>query len=164
MKALSSLFLTLTLTFAVYSHAQVNDQSIQKEVLNKAIVDSSFIFGRWTENGDTEIHLKYLGQVRTRNGQTFKILNSISYWGLSHRATSRILVFNGTNQYLGNYYVAMTTDLPTRMKNGKLIFRNIDNDCDKDVTTLIDLKNGLPKRFFRNCRGKYGDIYSFENE
>ena len=86
------------------------------------------------------------------------------FWGLSHRATSRILVFNGNNQYLGNYYVTVTSDLPTKMENGTLIFKNTDEDCDKKLTTIVNLKNGLPKQFFRKCKGKYGDIYSFDNE
>lgn len=164
MAALASTFLTLTLTFGIYSNAQVNDQAIRQKILEKAIVDSSFIFGKWTEKGGTETHLKYLGQVTTKHGQTFKILNSSWFWGLSHRATSRILVFNDKNKYVGNYYVTMTTDLPTKMKNGKLIFKNIGEDCDKNLTTIVNLKNGLPKQFFRKCKGKYGDIYSLDTE
>ncbi len=46
----------------------------------------------------------------------------------------------------------------------KLIFKNTDEDCDKNLTTILDLKNGLPKQFFRKCRGKYGDVYRFDNE
>lgn len=164
MIAISSTFLTLTLTFAIYSNAQVSDQTIRQKVLVKAIVDSSFVFGRWTEKGGTETHLKYLGQVTTKHGKTFNILNSSWIWGLSHRATSGILVFNDKNQYVGKYYVGMTTDLPTKMENGKLIFKNTDEDCDKNLTTIVDLKNGLPKQFFRKCKGKYGDIYGFDTE
>jgi hypothetical protein len=132
--------------------------------LEKAIVDSMFIFSRWTEKGGTETHLTYLGQVTTKHGQTFKILNSSLFWGLSHHATSDILVFNDRNQYVGNYYVTMITDLPTKMESGKLIFENTDEDCDKNLTTILDLKNGLPKQFFRKCKGMYGDIYSFGTE
>jgi hypothetical protein len=58
----------------------------------------------------------------------------------------------------------MTTDLPTKMENGCLIFKNTDENCDKNLTTIIDLRNGLPKKFFRKCKGNYGDIYSFDNE
>jgi len=164
MTALSLTFLILTLTFALHTNAQVNDQANRQIVLEKSIVDSLFKFGKWTEKGGTETHLTYLGKVTTKNGQTFKILKSSWFWGLSQRATSRILVFKDNNKYVGNYYVTMTTDLPTKMENGKLIFKNIDNDCDKYLTTIVELKNGLPKQFFRKCKGTYGDIYSFDNE
>lgn len=158
-----TVFLTLTLTIGhSFSFGQANDQNFQQNILQKGIVDSTFIFGKWTENSGTETHLKYLGQVTTKHGQTFKILNSIWIWGLSHRATSRILVFDNQNKYVGNYYVTLTTDLPTKLKNGKLIFENTDEDCDKKLTTIIDLNKGLPKQFFRKCKGEYGDFYSFE--
>lgn len=165
MKAFSTIILTLSLTTIISNlKGQVNDQAIRQKVLKNAIIDSVFVFGKWTEKGGTETHLKYLGQVKTKHGQTFKILNSSWFWGLSHRATSRILVFNGNNQYLGNYYVTVTTELPTKLENGILIFKNADNYCDKNLKTTLDLTKGLPKQFFRKCKEKYGDIYSFDTE
>lgn len=164
MTVLSSTFIALTLTVALYSKAQINENVIRQKVLQKAIVDSLFVFGKWTEKGGTETHLKYLGQVTTKYGQTFKILNSSWFWGLSQKATSSILIFNDKNKYIGNYPLTLTTDLPTKMENGKLIFTNTGEDCDKDLTTIVDLKNGLPRQFFRKCKGKYGDIYSFDAE
>ena len=140
----------------------MNEQKIRKEVLEKGIIDSVFVFGKWTKDGRTETHLKYLGQLITQKGQTFRIITSSWFWGLSHRATSRILIFNDRNQYVGNYYVTMTTDLPTKMESGRLIFRNTNEDCDKNLVTTVNLKNGLPKQFFRKCKGQLGDIYSFE--
>jgi hypothetical protein len=164
MTTLSSIFLSLTLTFAICSNAQVNDHIIQQKVLKEAIVDSLFIFGKWTEKGGTETHLKYLGQVKTKHGQTYKILNSSWFWGLAHRATSRILVFNSNDKYVGSYQVTMTTDLPIKMENGHLIFKNIDEQCDQNLTTSVELSGGLPNQFFRKCKGKYGDICIFDTE
>jgi hypothetical protein len=165
MKAFFALIFFLSLTFtSTYVSGQVNDQSIRKEVLQKAVIDSNFIFGKWTEKGGTETHLKYLGRFTTKHGHTFKILNSMWFWGLSHRATSRILVFNKDDDYVGNYYVTVTSDLPTKMENGKLIFKNFDADCDNKLNTIIDLKRGLPQQFFRKCKEKEGDIYIFEKE
>jgi hypothetical protein len=152
------------MTFTVVCTGQVNDKSIRQKVLNTAIIDSTFIFGKWTENGGTETHLTFLGQVTTNKRQTFKLVNSIYYWGLSHRATSRILVFNNKNEYIGNYRVTMTNDLPTKMENEKLIFHNSGEECDKNLVTTIDLNKGLPKQFFRKCKESFGDIYSFDNE
>jgi hypothetical protein len=165
MTSLSKTLLALTPTiFVNYSNAQVSAQKIRQKVLEKAIIDSTFIFGKWTKEGGTETYLTYLGQVTTKHRQTFKILNSSWVWGLAYHATSNILVFNDRNQYVGNYYVTTVTDLPTKMENGKLIFETTDKDCDKNLTTVLDLKNGLPKKFFRKCKGKYGDMYSFDSE
>jgi hypothetical protein len=142
----------------------VNDQKIRQQVLEKGVADSLFIFGRWTEHGGTETHLKYLGQVTTKKGQTFKIIISSWIWGLSHRATSRILIFNNKNQYVGEYYVTTVYDLPTKLQSGNLIFKNTEDDCDKKLLTVVSLNNGLPKQFSRKCKGKFGDIYSFYSD
>jgi hypothetical protein len=142
----------------------LNDQKIRQQVLEKGIVDSLYVFGKWTEHGGSETHLKYLGQVTTKKGQIFKVVISSWIWGLSHRATSRILIFNNKNQYVGEYYVTTIYDLPTKLQSGNLIFENTDDDCDKKLLTVVSLNNGLPKQFFRKCKGKFGDIYSFYSD
>ncbi len=150
-------------TVVALANGQSNDLLIRRQVLVKANVDSNFIFGKWSENAGTETHLKYLGKVTTKHGKTFKVVNSKWYWGLSRRATSRILIFAGDNRYVGNYYVTVTSDLPTKMQNGNLIFENIEGGCDSALTTIVDLKNGLPNRFFRKCQNESVEIYSFES-
>jgi hypothetical protein len=157
------LILTLML-FAIRSNGQVNDQKIRLQVLEKGIVDSLFVFGKWAKNGQTETHLKYLGEVSTKSRKTYKLVNSIWFWGLSHRATSRILVFSEHNQYIGGYYLTTVDDLPTKLENGNLTFHNTNGDCDKKLVTVIDLKKGLPKHFFRKCKGEFGDIYTFGSD
>jgi hypothetical protein len=92
-------------------------------------------------------------------------MTSVWYWGLSHRATSRILVFNKYNHYVGNYYVSSVYDIPDKLTNGKLIFKNDDNpDCDKSIATIVDLNLGIPKQFFLKCKGEHGDLYSFSHD
>ncbi len=92
-------------------------------------------------------------------------MTSVWYWGLAHRATSNILVFNKNNVYVGNYPLTMTYDIPDEIVDGKLIFKNDDNpDCDKSVTTIIDLTQGIPKTIFIKCKGNDGDLYSFSHE
>lgn len=157
--------LKLTLIFFglfFFGNSQTNDTDIRGIVLQKNQIGKKFVFGKWNEKGETETHLTYLGKVETKNGKTYKVLNSTWIWGLSSRATNRILIFNGNNQYLGNYYLTLDTDLPTELKNGKLIFKNLDSNCDKKIASEINLKNGIPKQFFRQCKDDYGDIYSFD--
>lgn len=156
------IILLLVKTSPIY--AQTDDGNIRLQVLEKRISNKMFVFGKWTENGGTETHLTYLGEVKTRTGRKLKIVNSVLLWGLSKRATSRILIFNNDNKYLGNYLLTMTSELPNELTNGNLIFKNSIGDCDKDQTTVINLKNGLPRQFFRKCRKSEGDIFSFQSE
>ncbi len=152
----------LFLVIPVLARSQVNDDFIRQKVLQIGIVDSEFVFGKWNDKGGTETHLRYLGQIITKRGKRFKIMNSVWLWGLSSRATSRILVFDAQNRYIGSYYVGMTYDLPDKLSNGKLIFRNTKRgDCDKKLITIVNLNNGLPKQFLLKCKGDFGDIYTF---
>ena len=157
---MKSLFLLLII-FPLLWKTQINDHNIRLQVLRKNIIDKEFIFGNCNEKGGTETHLKYLCKVKTPDRKIYKVMNSVWVWGLSKRATNKILIFNEKNQYLGNYNVSVTLDLPTELHNGILIFRNLDSNCNKNVASKINLKNGLPKEFFRKCKNKSGDVYSF---
>lgn len=160
-----TILLFSTLLFAFLStNGQISDRIIRLQVLEEGIVDSTFVFGNWRDNDGIETHLTYLGQVTNKRGKTFKIVNSIWLFGPSPRATSRILVFNEKNQYVGNYYMTMITDLPTSLADGKLFFKSVGNDCDKGIITVINLNNGLPRQFFKKCKGELGDIFNFSPE
>jgi hypothetical protein len=160
---LTILFLTLLIAFFV--KGQVNENELRQQVLKKDLIDSLFVFGKWTESGQTETHLKYLGTVSAADGRVFKIMNSVWFWGLSHHATSRILIFNDKNQYLGNYKLGVIYDLPDKLENGELVFTNLDNEnCDKELIAKVNLAKGLPKEFFIKCKGKFGDIYIFSSD
>lgn len=163
MTRLTTLFLICA--FIQSAKGQLNDFEKRELVLKNEIVDSLYIFGKWSENGQTETHLKYLGKVTTSDGRIFKIMNSSWFWGLSHRATSRILIFNDQNEYIGNYVLGMINDLPDKLENGKLIFTNFDNNnCDKKLVSKVSLLNGLPKEIFIKCKEEFGDTYPFSNE
>lgn len=142
---------------------QVAENDNQKRILKKAIISRVFVFGKWSEGGGTETHLKYLGKVKTINGQTYKVMTSIYFWGLSRHATSNILIYNNRNDYIGTYNVYTIDDLPTKLENGILIFKN-NKECDKNIKNKIDLKNGIPRQFFKKCQGENGDLYNFTNE
>lgn len=158
----------LKITFLIFflsyfSFGQIDDSKIRLEVLKKSVIGKEFTFGKWNEKGQTETNLTYLGSIKTKKGKVYKIMNSVWIWGMSARATNRILVFNDRNQYLGNYSVTTSNDLPTEFKNGYLIFKNTDKDCDKKVITKVNFRNGLPKSFYRKCNNEFGDIYSFSD-
>jgi hypothetical protein len=157
-----TVFFLMTLIWTLPVTGQTNDNEIRRQVLEKNVVDSLFVFGKWTKDGDTETHLKYLGQVKTIDGKTYKIMNSVWFWGLSHRATNRILIFDEKNQYVGNYSLKMTYDLPDKLENGKLVFSNKKKEnCDKEIITAIDFSKGIPKEIFMKCEGETGELYVF---
>lgn len=158
-------YILLALTFISLSiFGQVNDDSVRQEVLNRNVTDSLYIFGEWNETEGTETHLRYLGVIKTNKGN-FKIMTSSWYWGLSKKVTSRILVFSNENEYLGNYYVGMTYDLPEKIMNNQIIFMHSESDdCDKKVMTHLTFENGIPEQFFLECKNGSGDIYAFDKK
>lgn len=153
----------ILLSFNLIAFSQINDRNIRLHVLRKNTIGKEYVFGKWTKNEGTESHLKYLGKVKSTHHRTFKIITSTWLWGLSKRATNRILIFNEKNQYIGNYYVSMTLDLPTEMNKGILIFRNTDLNCDSKIASSVSLKKGLPQEFFRECKNYSGDFYTFSS-
>lgn len=119
---------------------------------------------KFNTEDSTTTYLKYLGKLNTSKWKTYKVMTSIWIWGLSHRATNRILIYTDKNRYVGNYYLTLSTDLPNYIKNNQLIFNNVEPDCDSHLITIIDFKKGIPKDFFRKCKGDSGDIYSFSKD
>lgn len=159
----TALLLVLLVLIPLRIKSQIDDEKIFHKVLRSEAIGKRFIFGKWDEKGGMEYHLTYLGTMKTDKGKIYKIMNSVWFWGLSQRATNKILIFNGKNQYVGNYYLTMITDLPTQLRDRNLIFQNTSSDCDRKVVSKINLSNGLPKEFFRKCTRESGDTYFFNN-
>ncbi len=150
------------LLFIIPTFSQVSDKQIRNIVLKNSNMDSLIVFGKWSEKGDTETQLKYLGNIKTKEGKLYKIVNSVFIWGLSHRATSRILIYNNKNQYVGNYRLNTVNELPQKSKEGNLIFKNLD--CDSNNETIVDFTNGLPKRIYIKCGSENGNVFEFSND
>lgn len=149
---------------ALWIYGQISDDSIRQKVLENGRTDSLYIFGKWDENGGTETHLNYLGDLQTKEG-TIKIMTSCWLWGISRRATNRILVFNAKDEYLGNFPVTTKGDLPEKIEDNRIIFLHNDNEgCDKISITKISFDAGIPTEFFVRCQKEYGDFYSFDKE
>jgi hypothetical protein len=140
----------LLLFFSKLSFGQIDDSKFRIIVLKKNIIGKEFTFGKCDQKSGHETILTYLGSVKTKKGKTYKIMNSIWTWGMSCRETSRILIFNDQNQYVGNYYMFDSCDLPTKLENGYLKFKNANDGCDRKTETTINLKNGIPKSLFGN--------------
>jgi hypothetical protein len=149
----------VTLTLILLAHGLFvcgqNDTSYKriKYVLESNLRDSLFVFDDSKGEDYDRDELRYLGQITTNDQRTFKILNSCWYWGRSPRATSKILIFDGQNRYLGVYHLNMAYELPSRLIDGQLIF-----------DSKVDLKKGLPSLLYIACEGESGDTYAFSRE
>ncbi|CAL2103715.1 conserved protein of unknown function [Tenacibaculum sp. 190130A14a] len=161
MNQILSIGLFLIMNFSLFS--QVNNQSILIETLLKNQIGKTITYGKWTQFGGTETQLTFLGVIN-ENGIEYKILNSSWIWGISKRATNRIMLFSNKNEYLGHYYITAKCDLPKRIKNNKLIFEPDKCDDCNHKQTIIDFKKGIPKQLFITCRGSYGSMYIFNTK
>ncbi|QKJ28389.1 hypothetical protein HQ865_00975 [Mucilaginibacter mali] len=153
--------LLLLISFGAFG--QTKEQDLRLQVLKSNRTGHEFIFK--TEDRSST-HLTYLGWLSSKKGVHFKIMNSVWSWGHAHRATSRILIFDENDKYLGNYPLTITDDLPTFIKGNKLVFINkrANNSCDPKLTTYVNFDEGIPHEFFRRCSVKGGDIYTFNKE
>jgi hypothetical protein len=156
MKRLSIILLFVFLGCMV-SYAQDHPSAFQT-TLTRGEIGKEVIFNRSKEDDVDSLVLIYLGEIKTTNNKHLKILTSRWYWGSSPRATSRIIIFNGKNQYLGDYYLTMTYDVPDKIEGTSLVFAS---NKERSAAQRISFKNGIPKRFFLKTKGDLGDIYSF---
>ena len=141
---------------------QIRPERDKLTVLRFNNVGKTYVFDRSAGNNYDRTELTYLGRITTEKGRVLKILILRWYWGLSPRATNRILVFNRKNQYMGSYLVTLTTDLPDRIEKNALVFENKTREsCDPVIVNRISLYKGLPKCFFLGCKDKMGDVYCF---
>jgi hypothetical protein len=156
--------ITLLLLLTIFSpiiYGQVNNGKIRLLVLKRNNRDSVYKFKNHKDSTDTYLH--YLGVVKSIAGVEYKIMTSCWRWGINnHRASNCILVYDAQNRYLGLYAVTTTDDLPDKVSKNRLVFSNQPvSECDPQVSTALSFANGVPKKFFRKCKGDYGDVYTF---
>lgn len=141
---------------------QVNNQGIRLQVLKYNRIGGKYTF-KMKDKTTTE--LTYLGELITKKGIRYKVMNSVWLWGQSHRATSRILIFSKSNKHIGNYPLTVIDDLPSSIRSNQLVFtNNVGSDCDPKTITYLNFNDGIPKEIFRRCKGQSGDFYTFATE
>ena len=161
---LFSIFLSVKI-FGQVDHAKAYQIVLRRNQVGKTCSFSQskeILFSKtWLRDYDS-LALVYLGTIKTKKKKTLKFLTSRWYWNTSPRATSRIIVFDEKDQYLGDYYLTMTYDVPDKIEGNSLVFiNNKESDCTPNLVTKVSFKNGIPKSFFLKCKGQSGDIYSF---
>ena len=154
-------------TFPVYFtlFGQTNPNKDRLYVLSKNRIGKNYIFNRSKPGNYDSTVIRYLGRVTTKKGIVFKIITSKWYFGFGPHATTRVVVFNHKNEYLGNYQLTMTYDLPDEIQNNRLVFSNKHRtDCNRKLMTRVSFNNGIPKQIFINCKDGYGDVNYFGDE
>jgi hypothetical protein len=142
----------------IASYAQNVTGGLEHRVLHLNHIGREYKF---TTEDHTVTYLRYLGEVHTLKGNSYKVLTSIWIWRLSHRATSRILIFTHENKYVGNYYIITKDEIPDRINDNQLIFLNKDGDCKPKTITYIDFSKGIPELLYNECAG---NVYKFDKD
>ena len=163
--------LVFNVTSNLFSQQIDNERSFDdlKQLRFKVIKDS--VIGKkyyydFTKNANcNKTCISYLGQIKTDENRIYKILTCFYVHGISCRGTSRIVIYDINNKYIGNYCVTMPSDLPDTIINNNLVYSKSNTDCRIRKGTIISLKNGLPRTFFIPCdKADSGDLYSFSND
>jgi hypothetical protein len=145
------------------SFSQVYDKDECETVLRMKQIGKEFSFNKSKAGNHDSLVLVYLGEIKTKKGDELKIMTSRWYWGLSPRATTRVIVFNAKNKRLGSYYLSMTYDVPKKIDGSSVVFINDKvSDCTPGLVTKVDFADGIPKEFFLRCEGELGEIYRFD--
>lgn len=154
MKSLIYLFISLLIPLIVFSQTE---EYRRESVLKKGIINKTFTFGKWDEKGNDELNLTYLGIIKNKT-TSYKVMTSLWIWG-SGRATSRILFYDINNNYIGEYYLTMSYELPKNISNNKLNF-SLNDDCKGE--TEVSFEKGIPKHLVLNCNKSNYLASSFE--
>ena len=154
MKSLMYLFFFLLIPLIVFSQTE---EYRREFVLKKGIINKTFTFGKWDEKGNDELNLTYLGIIKSKT-TSYKVMISLWIWG-SGRATSRILFYDINNNYIGEYYLTMSYELPKNIRNNKLNF-SLNDDCKGE--TEVSFEKGIPKHLVLNCNKSNYLASSFE--
>jgi len=156
--SLKKLYFILFFVFLSRELYSQEDTTYVNRVLQKNIIGKEFLFKQ--DQGSTR--LKYLGNVKTKSGSVYKVINSTYVFGLyqdSQRASCRILLFDKSNKYIGRYEVGGIWYLPNSIEKNQLIFK-LSGECNQ--TTKISFEEGIPDQLYVLCTKQSGDIFSFE--
>ena len=152
-----------TLGFSRTSVVQGQAPNEWLKVLRAGRINKEFIFDNPKDGVADKAWLKYLGVVSSKKGARYKVLSFISVHGISFRGTTKVLIFDTDNKYLGCYFLGMTCEAPDSIRNNAIVFTGKKEcNCDPGRETLLNFKNGLPEKFFLPCRGEMGDLYYFQ--
>ena len=149
----------------IYGQSFEKLKQIRLKVLAENIIGKDYQYNLTERKDCNYTRIKYLGTVTTERNKKYKLLNSFFVFGPSCRGTSRIVIYDTKNKYIGNYYVGMPYNLPDTLIDNNLIYLNNNADCKFRKGTTISFEKGLPKSIFIPCdKSDSVDSYTFSNE
>ncbi len=167
-------YIIILIIFSSMNPQTENDNQFEKlnalrlKVLEQNIIGKEFQYDLVKNDRCNKTKIKYLGSVTTNRNKQYKILTSFFVHGNSCRGITRIVIYNISNQYIGNYKLGMPDDLPDTLINNDLVFLKGTKDCNSRKGKSIQLHNGLPKTILIPCSESKttltADKYSFSNE
>lgn len=139
-------------------------EKCRKLVLSEKQIGQEYFFSRKVQGVD-EISILYLGDIITTQKDTLHILNSINYSGQlsdAKHGNGNVFIYQGVSKKIGYYYVGSAFSVPSKIENGSLIFSYANELCNQ--STVVSLKDSIPKQIFINCTSKGGDLYTLSIE
>lgn len=137
----------------------------RQKALKENFIGKKYYYDLTHVKGCNPTCIRYLGPLETNRGNQYKILTSFYVHGSSCRGSSRIVIYDLHNRYLGNYYVTLPDDLPDTIINNKLVYTDGSPDCEFRKGKSISFEKGLPKIIFIPCKASdQGDSYLFSND
>lgn len=131
-------------------------------VLEQNTPNHDFGFTKRGKEIDEQI-VRYLGNIITSKRDTLKILNVVHYTGFyedSKRGNGQVYIYSSRNKLLGFYNLGSASAVPNSIDNKELIFKYNNENCNQ--TTIISLKDSIPKQIFVKCSKEGGDMYNLE--
>ena len=151
-------YIIILIIFSSMNPQTENDNQFEKlnalrlKVLQQNTIGKEFQYDLVKNDRCNKTKIKYLGSVTTNRNKQYKILTSFFVHGNSCRGITRIVIYNISNQYIGNYKLGMPDDLPDTLINNDLVFLKGTKDCNSRKGKSIQLHNGLPKKNFNSLQ------------
>lgn len=139
-------------------------EKCRKLVLSENIKGQEYFF-RIKKKEIDEFKITYLGDIKTKNGDTLRFLNAVNYYGNyddAKHAKGYVFIYNTKGNYLGCYYVGGELGVPSTIEGTTLVFSYNNENCNQ--TTRISFIDSIPQQIFIKCTEKGGDFYSFTKE
>ena len=131
-------------------------------VLEENNINQVYEFSRKGNEID-ELKVILLGKIKTSEGDTLKIVNSINYFGIvsdNKRGNGELYIYSSKNEKIGYYSFGSADLIPKEIMKTNVIFDYDNNTCNEK--TIIDFKDSIPSKIFINCTSKGGDLYDFK--
>ncbi len=167
-------YITFFLFFTIISSYARNDnyseirllQKLELLALKRGSIGKTYFYDIANRKDCNKSAIKYLGIIKTKNGKQFKVLSSFFVFNAAAtcHGSSSIKFYNLQNKYIGQYHLSMPYDLPTYIFENKFIYWTNSKECISRKGFFLNLKNGLPSKFFLPCTVKGGDLYYFSTE